>query len=617
MHRVPVGSPAELQGFLTALDQDKHLAMDFWAVMGKMSDEGPAYLAGRTLNARMLEVVVEAVTGLSVADILASGEKPRHVMAQLVRLLAGEDLNSPEVVDDLPGDSPAGVEGGEGASLLKAEPADVESRKPVVRAESSISGPVVGSASSQRPFRNGAGEVDRSPVELRPLHRVEEETPRTSLEADEADSEQASSGTTPRAASREGVKRTTLRWPYEPAPEPFTQQPPVPPQREAPRAGAAQSGSQAEPTRAAFVPDALSPVDRQGLSEEEQLERLRLVHWVLENFPASKGGAAAKAEADYYEEKLNAAEIFARYAQHRSRASEAKFVEQPAADGSIDTPVSQVLQPAGEVLPARVREVRVTEDDDDPSIRVPLSDWEDDDYESSRQSRRFMVVLSVIVAGGILVGLLMAQVHVVEGWQSMRAVIQERVDAVTHRDRSSLNIPNDLVVDPPPAPVAPPPPAPVRRVVRPPEARTPAAATARAAVDRPLVRVLPAPNDRIDPVPGGGAGVAYDTVLSSDRAAAAGVPVVVPGSVMAANLVTSRLPAYPDGARAGVDSRVVLQAIILKNGAVGHLRVVSGDSSLRGAAADAVAKWRYRPYLVNDVPVEVSTTVTVDFSRSQ
>ena len=95
MHRVPVGSPAELAGFLTALDEDKHLAMDFWAVMGKMSEEGPAYLAGQPLNERMLEVVVEAVTGLSVAEVITSSEESLGVVERLSRLLGGEDLNQP------------------------------------------------------------------------------------------------------------------------------------------------------------------------------------------------------------------------------------------------------------------------------------------------------------------------------------------------------------------------------------------------------------------------------------------------------------------------------------------------------------------------------------------
>ena len=102
MHQVAVGSPAELAGFLAALDEDKHLAMDFWAVMGKMSEEGSAYLAGSTLNERMLEVVVEAVTGLNVAEVITSSEESLGIVERLSRLLGGEDLNSPVVVDDAP-----------------------------------------------------------------------------------------------------------------------------------------------------------------------------------------------------------------------------------------------------------------------------------------------------------------------------------------------------------------------------------------------------------------------------------------------------------------------------------------------------------------------------------
>ena len=34
---------------------------------------------------------------------------------------------------------------------------------------------------------------------------------------------------------------------------------------------------------------------------------------------------------------------------------------------------------------------------------------------------------------------------------------------------------------------------------------------------------------------------------------------------------------------------------------------------LQQAAIDAVKNWRYRPYLLNDQPVEVETTVNVIF----
>jgi protein TonB len=396
------------------------------------------------------------------------------------------------------------------------------------------------------------------------------------------------------------------------------------------------------------------------LSDEERLERLRLVQWVLENFPAPHGGAAVRAEADYYGAKLSAAEIFARYAEHRSRTPEAQveraladgrlaerpveergaessraesvWVEKPfwrtpeeGAERRIDSGAQLMVPPSAEVLPGKARDVVAVEDVDDPSIHVPLSDWEDDEEESGVQRRAFALVLSVIVAGGILVGLLMAQVHVVEGWRNLRGSISDRLDALTHKNRSALDIPNDLVVDPPRTPVEPPP-APVRRVVRPPETRaaaSPPMSRERTGMDRPLVRVLPAPSDRIDPVPGASAGVAYDTVLrtggtGSGGGVAASVPgngpISVPGGVMEGNLLVSRTPVYPEGAR---DGRVVLQAIISKNGSVGHLRVLSGDPVLRGPAADAVAKWRYRPYLVNNEPAEVSTIVTVDFKRSQ
>lgn len=91
-------------------------------------------------------------------------------------------------------------------------------------------------------------------------------------------------------------------------------------------------------------------------------------------------------------------------------------------------------------------------------------------------------------------------------------------------------------------------------------------------------------------------------------------PVSVASSVMEENLVMSRVPAYPEVAKADhVEGPVVMQAIITKNGTVGHLHVIQGDPMLRSAASEAVSKWRYRPYTVNGKPVEVATTVTVDF----
>jgi Gram-negative bacterial TonB protein C-terminal len=58
---------------------------------------------------------------------------------------------------------------------------------------------------------------------------------------------------------------------------------------------------------------------------------------------------------------------------------------------------------------------------------------------------------------------------------------------------------------------------------------------------------------------------------------------------------------------------VVLNAVISPNGAVMKVSPVSGPDTLAAAAAEAVKWWKYQPYLINGQPVEVETTVTVNF----
>ena len=73
-------------------------------------------------------------------------------------------------------------------------------------------------------------------------------------------------------------------------------------------------------------------------------------------------------------------------------------------------------------------------------------------------------------------------------------------------------------------------------------------------------------------------------------------------------------PQYPAPARmAGVEGRVVLQAVIGKDGTVQNLRVISGHPLLVGAAIDAVKQWHYKPYYLNAEPVEVETQIVVNF----
>jgi len=108
---------------------------------------------------------------------------------------------------------------------------------------------------------------------------------------------------------------------------------------------------------------------------------------------------------------------------------------------------------------------------------------------------------------------------------------------------------------------------------------------------------------------------AIEDGISSIESAGA---VRVSPSVMDENLIVQRVPAYPESAKSsGVQGEVVMQALISKEGTVKRVHVVEGDSRLRTAAEEAVYKWRYRPYVLHGQPVEVATTVTVNFNLNR
>jgi protein TonB len=89
----------------------------------------------------------------------------------------------------------------------------------------------------------------------------------------------------------------------------------------------------------------------------------------------------------------------------------------------------------------------------------------------------------------------------------------------------------------------------------------------------------------------------------------------VSSGVMKGMLTGKVIPTYPPIARATHTSgAVILQATISRTGTIENLRVMSGLPMLRQAALDAVKQWRYRPYMLNGQPVEVETTVEVDFT---
>ncbi len=113
-------------------------------------------------------------------------------------------------------------------------------------------------------------------------------------------------------------------------------------------------------------------------------------------------------------------------------------------------------------------------------------------------------------------------------------------------------------------------------------------------------------------VPGAFAGMA---TTAPKVQAAPPKKVNISGGVAQGMLLQKTVPLYPPIAKAArVSGTVILQATISKAGTIENLRVISGPAMLQQAAMDAVKSWRYRPYLLNNEPVEVETTVNVVFS---
>lgn len=85
-------------------------------------------------------------------------------------------------------------------------------------------------------------------------------------------------------------------------------------------------------------------------------------------------------------------------------------------------------------------------------------------------------------------------------------------------------------------------------------------------------------------------------------------------ALMASRLVYAPPAGYPALAKmTHVQGRVMVEAVVGKNGQVIRAQAISGHHLLRGAAVREVFGRRYRPYLLDDRPRDVATIVTVDF----
>lgn len=95
-------------------------------------------------------------------------------------------------------------------------------------------------------------------------------------------------------------------------------------------------------------------------------------------------------------------------------------------------------------------------------------------------------------------------------------------------------------------------------------------------------------------------------------------PVRRSSEIVQSNLIHMVKPEYPRLAViTKVHGAVIMEAVITREGTIdaNRLRVLQSASPfLTPAAVEAVRQWRYRPTLLNGQPVEVMTTITVNFT---
>jgi protein TonB len=91
-------------------------------------------------------------------------------------------------------------------------------------------------------------------------------------------------------------------------------------------------------------------------------------------------------------------------------------------------------------------------------------------------------------------------------------------------------------------------------------------------------------------------------------------PLRISGGVLSGMLLAPIRPEYPAIARISrTEGSVVVDALISTAGRIESAHVVSGPPMLQASALQAVRDARYRPFLLNGKPTEVSTTITINF----
>jgi TonB family protein len=512
MHGVKIGSRGELSAFLPKLVEDRHLAMDFWAFVGKASNrEG-----GELSDDQMLGVVVEGITEDEISEIDGGAKR---TVEDLRALLAGVDIQGPE-----------------------------QSRVEMA------------------PFPRSEAGQQRDDKQL--LARAEELAARPS-----------DSPTPPTAAEAGSLRNENHRWTR--AEELPAKQEPLAPGK-----------PNADPHNAAILPAIPPPQLDEALL---RLELTKLVQQYFDNI--DKRISKLEPQADGTESP-----------QTRAPAVTRQSLEEPISAEELEElrlrrtgKTRLVLEPA----PSPVEGSLSASKDDDVPMHVPL------EHYSAPAGQSKAPLLLVILLIGAAFAIYRDPTPFRKGFAFVVTQLHSYVPGTSSNPSAA---PSPSSGEPTSAKTEQSQPAAAQSALE--GASTPPSLN----TSKASLRSQPADNgsDSSD----SRSAAAHRALASTDQAPPDGLSsfetagaVKVNPDVMDENLIVQRVPAYPEAAKLnGVEGDVVMQALISKEGTVKRVHVVEGDSRLRSAAEEAVYKWRYRPYVLHGQPVEVATTVTVNFN---
>jgi TonB family protein len=509
MHGVQMGSRTELPGFMRKLIEDRHLAMDFWAFIGKLSDrEG-----GELSDDQMLGVVVEGITDGEISN--EDGVQMRTVN-DLRAMLAGVDIQSPEY----------------------------------------------------------------TPSEKTPFPRSEPVSPRDEEKQLRTHAEESST-------------------------KPSNSQPPL-----------TREKFNGNVDHAAVLPSTPPP------QLDEALLRLELTRLVQEYF-------------DNIDKRISKLEPHAEGAASMgtiATATTRRSLEEPASPEESEElrlrrmgRTRLVLEPAA--APPVENSLSAARDDDDIPMRIPLEHYS----PPPRYGQAPFLLLVVLIGAAFAIyrdptllrqgfAAVVRQLHS-EGpvtspnpSEPASPSSNEETSAKTEQIQPFATQPAlEGTSNPPPVNTSE-----QTASVRSQPASSPPASS-RPAENGSDPSNSDSSNSRRSSTTDHGLGQTEQSLADARADARSSVEsagaIKVNPSVMDENLIVQRVPAYPEGAKINrIEGDVVMQALISKEGTVKRVHVMEGDSRLRSAAEEAVYKWRYRPYVLNGRPVEVATTVTVNFN---